>query len=135
MNYLKKEYVGKEISYFLNDLEIKAVINSKTRNNFFIRTHKGKYYENNNEYNVKLNLVYTKNYLKILNNLKYVSTKSDYKSYKNRNHNIKIRWIYFSKKIYVNEELYEVVVDIQNKDKKYIIYNLKIKEVSSLTSY
>lgn len=126
----KKEYVGKEITYFLNEKEIKALITTKTRNNFLIRKHRGKINENKKEYAIKINLAYKNKYLDLLKNSKFIFKGNDYKSYYNRNHNKQTFWLYFKKSIYINNDLFVAIIDIQNKNNKYIIYNLKIKEAS-----
>lgn len=123
----KNRYLGKEVKYFLNNKEIHALINAMTRKNITSKKHGGVAIESKKGFKTKLNLIISNDFIKVLNNAKYFKSKEHSKSFENRNHKKENEWHYFKKKIIVNEILYEVVVDIKERNGRFIIYNMKLK--------
>lgn len=125
----KDKYQGKEIKYLLNDVEINAMINSTTKNNFSSRLHRGRVSELKREIRIKQNLAVNNDLIKILSNSNYLNNKNDYKNYKNKMHNKSINWLYFSKNILVNNKVYKLIISIRENKSYYFIYDIKLKEL------
>lgn len=123
----KKVYQGKEVKYFLNDKEIYALINSLTKSNITSRKHGGSTEEGKRGFKAKLNLVISNQFISVLNNAKYFKSKDHSKTFENKNHKKDDIWHYYKKKIIVNDILYEVVIDIKERNGRFIIYNMKLK--------
>lgn len=128
----KKEYRGKEIKYLLNDSEINAFITSITRSNFNSRLYQSYNNEKKKEFNVKQEITLSGDFIPLISNLKYEKESRETKSDQNKSHKVDNIWYYFKKIIICNNLYYYVIVDIKFNNKKYIIYNIKIKEASAL---
>lgn len=121
----KKEYQGKQIKYLLNNKEIRALINSITRSNISSRIHGGSVNETNKEFSIKQGIILKGDYIKLISELDYIRTSED----KRKENHINYKFHYFKKVIMCNKRYYEVVVDIREHAKGFIIYNTKIKEI------
>lgn len=125
----KNKYQGKEIKYLLNNIEINAIINSSTRDNFTSRLHRGRVNEFKRDFRLKQNLAVNNDLIKILSNSKYLNDKKDYKNYKNKAHKNYINWLYFSKNILVNNKVYKLIISIRENNNYYFIYDIKLREL------
>lgn len=123
----KEKYQGKEISYFLNKNEIKAVINKFTRKNFLISKHGGKENETMSELKAKENIVISNGLDPLIYNFNFKARRKDNKTIKTEKHNENVNWLYFIKQIIFDNILYNVIIDIRENNGKYFIYHIKIK--------
>lgn len=126
--WFKEKYQGKEISYLLNEKEIKAVINATTRRNFLISRHSGSTNEKISELKAKEDFVISNELYSLIKNAKCIDIKKDSKENKNRHHKENTLRFYFVKFIIFDDILYKVVIDINKFNKKYFIYHIKINE-------
>ena len=82
----KQEYQGKEIGYLLNGTEIKALIDSISRKNINAKKHTGYKSENRREFNKKQDVVFSGDYLELVDNMNYQETYNELKSGQNKYH-------------------------------------------------
>lgn len=120
-----------EIPILKKGKELKAIINKTTKNNYRAYIHKDGKRETNKEYLSKLDLAYSGYLINVISYSKYKRSKKERKANQNKNHIENSTWHYFSKLIIFNNEVYEVILDIIEKDNKLIIYNVKLKEATS----
>ena len=125
----KQEYQGKEISYLLNGEEIKTLINSTTRRNFKAYQHSGKF-ETSKAYNIRQNIAFSDDYIDMISNTSYDFSKNEQKEYQ-KGHYKDSKWHYFIKLIKCNNCFYYVIIDVLEKNSKYLVYNTKLKEVDA----
>ncbi len=125
----KQEYQGKEISYFLNGEEIKALINKTTKKNFFVKKHSHGQKESSLEFNTRQDIVFSGDYENLIKNSQYdKSSKDNYIGF-SKNHTDSNEWHYFKKSIVCNGIVFDVIIDVRERYGKYILYNIKLKEV------
>lgn len=122
------EYQGKEISYLLNGKEIKAVINSTTRKQFFARQHAGISTERDKERKLRFDLIYDSGFDTAINSAFYVKTNNEQKVSQNSKHKIDTKWHTYIKNIKINNNLYILIISIREQKKRFYIHNVKLKE-------
>ncbi len=132
VNEMFKQYLGKKISYRLNEKEIRAVINEITRENFRARQHRRQASEKKRERNTRFDITMSGDYLSLVKNASYFKSMSEMKAGQNKNHTSKQVWHTFQKYILFQESLYKVIIQVREKNGRYYIHNTKLKEVERI---
>lgn len=126
----KQEYQGKEISYLLNGEEIKALINQTTRKNYKAYQHSDKF-ECRNAYNTRQDIAFSNDFIPLISNANFKRQSLEHYAGQSGSHRQNNHWYYFNKIIFCNDNLYNVIIDILERNGNYYIYNTKLKEVDA----
>lgn len=125
----KEEYIGKEISYLLNDKEIKALINQTTRKNFNALSHHGIRTEKRKAFNIEHDIAFSGDYISFVSNAKYSNTNKEFKAGQNKNHREDNLWHNFTKTIIFNNIYFNLTINVRELNNKFFIHNTKLKEI------
>ena len=127
----KQEYQGKEISYLLNGEEIKALINKTTRKNFTQLRHSHGQLETFNEFKKRQDIAFSNDFIPLISNANFKRQSLEHYAGQSDSHRQNNHWYYFNKIIFCNDNLYNVIIDILERNGNYYIYNTKLKEVDA----
>lgn len=122
-NIFKDTYQGQEVNI---DYQIKnPVINRDTRIHFRWKAKQ----ETKKSYDQRLNLGVEKNLITFLENSVVIGTDQEKKPEQNQMHSNTGRWIYLSKDIIIDGELYRLKTDIrEGQNNRTFIYSMKLQE-------
>lgn len=120
----RKKYQGKILTYNKLQKAMFVRINSDTRRSFL----KTKSSENSRGYNKKIELTADKKLLKLLDDPLYVYSKSEKKVGQSVRHKDGQIYHYFVKKVYIDGELFNLVIDVRQRlDGKNIVHDVILK--------
>lgn len=82
----KSEYVGKKVDLLINKEIIKANINKFTRKNVLAKVHHGYNQETNSEFNTRIDIIASGDYITLIKNALYIHSKNEEKAKQNEVH-------------------------------------------------
>lgn len=119
----KDMYQGKVLTYKKLKEEMFVCVNKKSRINY--STHKNK--ERNKAHIAKLEIAADGQFIAFVSNPEYTYSKNEKKNGKSANHKKNQEYHYFIKEVYIDEELYKVLINVQETTSgKYIIYHIEM---------
>lgn len=119
----KDLYQGKTLTYKRLNKDMFVYVNKNTRHNF--STHKKQ--EKNKAHLAKLEIACDGKFIEFVSNPKYDYSKAEKKAGKSKNHKKNQKYHYFLKEVYIDDELYKVLINVREAtSKKCIIYHVEM---------